>query len=113
MPLRYRSIYRPSQKLPFTTGGFGSTADIRRLERARRVWRRSPPRSQGGTAGVRELAEVGADSYRWAIARVPTSSASAPYQRASSTIAPSRRWPLMATGATSKPPAMSAVARIP
>ena len=25
MPLRYRSIYRPSQKLPFTTGGFGST----------------------------------------------------------------------------------------
>src|SRR6266513_1392330 len=25
VPLRYRSIYRPSQKLPFTTGGFGST----------------------------------------------------------------------------------------
>ena len=74
---------------------------------------RPPPRSQGGAAGVRELAEVEADSYRWAMARVPTSSASAPYQRASSTIAPSRTWPLMAAGASSKPPAMSAVARIP
>ena len=36
VPLRYRSIYRPSQKLPFTTGGFGSTSDRRRVGCSRR-----------------------------------------------------------------------------
>jgi hypothetical protein len=108
----------------------------RRLARPRPSWRW--PREASATAALAQLTEyhqprkwtgslhAGArplisplhgaeapDSYRWAMARVPISSASAPYQRASSTIAPSRRWPFMATGASSKPPAMSAVARIP
>jgi hypothetical protein len=29
VPLQYRSIYRPSQKLPFTTGGKGSIPEVR------------------------------------------------------------------------------------
>jgi hypothetical protein len=92
VPLRYRSIYRPSQKLPFTTGGFGSTADIRRLERARRVWRRSPPRSQGGAAKVRELAEVGrtATGGQWRACR--------PVARAPRTRGPAARLPRAGRG---------------